>query len=162
MLRSIALQFLLVAVFSAGAMSQSKDLAAPSENLSRPELEKWITQSMTKHAKYETGTTSVTVSSAKIDQCRLSFNFVRKPRAIEIASDRTVYRTERVTDAVAIDMSQIEPGTITVEEYLDPDLKTVAIKLDEFAKTEIVVRRQAAEAIRIALDRLRGACFRRP
>ena len=159
MKRSIFLVLLLLAVFSVGVCAQTADeIKPPSESSSRADLEKWMAQALGKYGKYRNRARSVSVSSAKFAGCTLSLDVLHKPNTIDNDSDRTVFSTKKVTQAVAIDLSRIAPGGIAIEDFLDPDLRTLVVKLADGSKTDIVVRGEAAVAIQNVLERLSAAC----
>lgn len=163
MKRSIVLIVFLLSVFSVSALAQpAAEIKPPGESSSRTDLEKWLAQALGKHGKYRNRARSVSVSSAKFVGCILSFDVLHKPNTIDTSSDRTVFSTKKVTQAVSIDMSRIAPGGVAIEDFLDPDLRTLVVKLADGAKTEIVVRGEAAAAMRNVLERLATACIAAP
>ena len=159
MKRSIVLILFFLSVFSASALAQPADeIKPPVESSSRSDLEKWLTQALGKYGRYKNRARSVSVSSAKFTGCTLSFDVLHKPNTIDTSSDRTVFSTKKVTQVVSIDISRIAPSGLAIEDFLDPDLRTLVVKLADGAKTEIVVRGEAAGAIRTVFERLSAAC----
>lgn len=159
MQKSIVLVLFFLAVLSVGPFAQTPDeIKPPSETVSRTQLEKWLTQALVKYGKYKNLSTSVAISSAKFSECTLGFDLVRRPNAIDTRTDSAVSRTNKVTQNVSIDVSRIAADGITIEDYLDPDLRALIVSLTNGSKTEIIVRHDAAGAIRTAFARLRTAC----
>lgn len=158
MLRSIVLVWIFLAAVLAVPAQTADDIKPPNESATRAEQEKWLTQALIKYGKYKNASTSVSIASAKINVCIVSFNVIRKPTSIDSPMDRTVVRTNKVTQSVSIDLSRIADDGVAIEEFLDPNLRTLVVKSVGEVKTEVVVERKAAAAIRVVLERLRAEC----
>ena len=159
MKRSVVLILFFLSLVSTSAIAQaSEEIKPPSESASRADLEKWMTGALSKYGKYKNRARSVSVSSAKFAGCMLSFDVLHKPNTIDISSDRTVFSTRKVTQAVSIDMARVASGGVAIEDFLDPGLRTLVVKLNDGAKTEVVVLGEAAAAMRIVMERLSRSC----
>jgi len=165
MSRNIFPVFLLTAtivIFSSVGIAQKPDaIAPPPGTASLADIQKWLTDSITKYGSYKTRVQSVTVSSAKFDGCKFSFVSTRKNGSISSATMGTTRTTTTIKDDVAIDLGSFSPDGVTLTDHIYPELGTIELRseLKQGAiVTEIVVKRVAGDAIKTALIRAISLC----
>lgn len=161
--------FLLIAfaVWPSHAISQDV-VKPPKEDGSRAELEKWIVHALGKHASYSTRSTSVSVERVKLTGCTIVYSVVRRSNPVNNDTVNAVLKTKGVKSEVDLDVARIEPNGIEIADHVLPDFQTIAVR-ERFGSSvppaagtsrlvEIVVKYEAAAAIKTALERLRDHC----
>ena len=160
MMRTTVVSLLFLLMLGSGVCAQSPiDIKPPAENLSRPELEKWLLQTLSKYGEYTSEAMSVSVASAKFTGCTLNFEVIRKANPRQNDPLHTVYKTRRVKHPVSIDVSRV--ASISIVDYLDPELQTIVLTVADSPTTngsEIIVRQVASSALKTAFERVRAFC----
>lgn len=140
----------------------------PKEDASRAELEKWLVHALGKHASYRTRSVSVSVEKVKLTGCTISYSVVRRSNPENIDNVNAVVKTKLVKSEVDLDAARIEPDGIEIVDHVLPEFQTVVIR-ERFGPSvppaagtsrsvEIVVKHEAAAAIKTALERFRDHC----
>ena len=156
--------FLTCVLASVSTYAQSKPVVPPSENAPRAEQEKWLTNAVTKYGSYKTLNLAIVVSSAKFDGCRLEFVQTRKSGAVSQDVMGVTTKTETTKQDIAIDLSTLDTFGVTIKDEIDPALKVLVLKLrraDANAKAremELIVKEEAAEAIKTAFEQISRQC----
>ena len=170
MLMTYRVVLILIIAFAAlpsHAMSQD-NVKPPKEDAARAEIEKWLVQALGKHTSYSTRTTSVSVERVKITGCTIVYSVVRKSNPVSTDTVNGILKTKRVKSEVDLDAARIEPNGIEIVDHVLPEFQTVVIH-ERFGPSvppaagasreiEIVVKYEAAAAIKTALERFRGHC----
>jgi hypothetical protein len=170
MLRTLRILYVVVIALlvSSSALFAQDGIKPPKENLSRAELEKWLVSALTKHASYRTGSTSVSASGVRLVGCTMSFSLLRKSNPRPNDTVNAVLKTKGVKHEIEFDVSQIEPNGIELADYVLPEFRIIIIR-EKYGRNveasgsvsrliEIVVRHEAADAIKNALERMHQIC----
>ena len=155
------------AAFASHAVAQ-ENLKPPKEEASRVELEKWLVQALGKYASYRTRSTSVSVERVKLTGCTIVYSVVRRSDPVSTDSVNGILKAKRVTSEVDLDVARIEPNGIEIVDHVLPEFQTVVIR-ERFGasvppaagtsrEVEVVVKYEAAAAIKIVLERFRAHC----
>jgi hypothetical protein len=149
------------------AFSQD-NVKPPKEDASRAELEKWIVHALGKHASYRTSSMSVSVERVKLTGCTIAYSVVRRSNPVNNDTVNAVLKTKGVRTEVDLDVARIESNGIEIVDHVLPEFQTVVIRESFGASVppaagtsrlvEIVVKHEAAAAIKTALERFRDHC----
>lgn len=162
--------FVLMIAFAAypsPAIAQD-NVKPPKEDASLAELEKWLVQALGKHASYSTRSTSVSVERVKLNGCMIVYSVVRRSNPVNNDTVNAVLKTKGVKSEVDLDAARIEPNGIEIVDHVLPEVQTLVIR-ERFGPSvppaagtsravEIVVKYEAAAAIKTALERFRDHC----
>lgn len=170
MFKTYLLGIILMIAFAAyppNASSQD-NVKPPNEDASRAELEEWIVRALGKHASYRTRSTSVSVERVKLTGCTIVYSVVRRSNPVNNDTVNAVLKTKGVKSEVDLDAARIEPNGIEIADHVLPEFQTLVIH-ERFGPSvppaagtsravEIVVKYEAAAAIKTALERFRDHC----
>lgn len=170
MFKKYQLALILMIAFAAcpsHAVSQD-NVKPPKEDASRAELEKWLVGALGKHTSYSTRTTAVSVERVKLTGCTIVYSIVRRSNPVSTDTVNGILKTKRVKSEVDLDAARIEPNGIEIVDHVLPEFQTVVIH-ERFGPSvppaagasraiEIVVRYEAAAAIKTAFERFRDHC----
>ena len=142
---------------------QGKTITPPADTAAVTEQQKWLVNAMSKYASYKTPTTSVKISSPKIEACVLSFTQTRKfGSTLEEKTLIITTRTDTLKDNVSIDLAKIDIPSLKLSDYILPELSTFSFRIKRsetsFRDLELVLQRPAADAIKTTLERVSRAC----
>ena len=142
---------------------QGKTITPPADTAPVSEQQKWLVNAMSKYASYKTPTTSVKISSPKIEACVLSFTQTRKfGSTLEEKTLIITTRTDTLKDNVSIDLAKIDIPSLKLSDYILPELSTFSFRIKRsetsFRDLELVLQRPAADAIKTTLERVARAC----
>jgi hypothetical protein len=145
----------------AGLVSaQEKPIMPPAETESLHGQQRWLTNAVTKYGSYRTLNLSVVISSAKFTGCQLDFVQTRKLNAAAQDTMGVTTKTNTLKQNISIDLAQLD--TATIDEHVDLTLRQLSIKLrraeNDFRNVDLVVREEAADAIKTTLERIGGEC----
>lgn len=153
------------------AASQDRSSIKPlSQTATLAETQKWLVDAIGKYASYKTRVTAVTISDAKFDGCIFKFALTRKSGSISTATMGATRTTNAVKEEIAFDPSQIESDGIALTDHVYPELQTIEVRSRRAAGAdgatttthgniiELVVKREAADAIRAALYQVGRLC----
>lgn len=170
MFKKCQLVLILMIAFAAcpsHAVAQDK-VKPPNEDASRVELEKWLVHVLGKQASYRTRSMSVSVEKVKLTGCTISYSVVRRSNPVNNDTVNAVLKTKGVKSEVDLDAARIEPNGIEIVDHVLPEFQTIVIR-ERFGASvppaagssrsvEIVVKYEAAGAIKTALERFRNYC----
>lgn len=170
MLKRYQVVFFLIIAFAAcpsHAISQD-NVKPPKEGASRAEFEKWIVHALRKHASYRTRSASVSVERVKLTGCTINYTVVTRPNPVNVDTVKAVLKMKVFKSEVELDAARIEPNGIEIVDHVLPEFQTVVIQ-ERFGASvppaagtrravEIVVKYEAAAAIKTALERFRDHC----
>ena len=159
----IRLYVIALFLFAPAAMwSQGKTISPPAENAPNAEQQKWLVQAFTKYATHRTPTTSVKVTSPKLEACSLSYTETKSFGATSEELLILTTRTDLVKNNVVIDLAKLETSGMKLAEHMSADLMALTFRVrradNGFKDFEIVLRQPAAEAIKTTLERVARGC----
>jgi hypothetical protein len=169
MINLVRFAFLLFVMLPVVANAQGKNIKSLPENASLDDTRKWLVQAVEKYGSYSTQVNSASVSKVKFENCKFSFSVLKKTGS-DVLDNVGVRRTKThsASQQVAFDLPFIEQDGVAVTDYIYPDFQVITIRFrkgSEVSTTsepsrdlEIIVRREAGEAIRAAFVHARKLC----
>ena len=160
---SFMLKFaVLLLTLSASIAAQSKSIKPLPDDASLVGTQKWLVATIGKNASYKTRVTSASVSDVKFDGCKLSYIAIRKSGSAAHDTMGTRTRVATVKQEIAFDLSFIAEDGIRLADHVYPEFQTITIKFRSGqGDVEIVVRHEAGEPIRQALQHARTLCIQK-
>jgi len=171
LIRTVFLVAIATVMVAQGAAAQDRSGIKPlSQTATLAEAQKWLVDVVGKYASYKNRVASVTISDAKFDGCTFKFTLTRKSGSISTATMGTTRTTNAVKENLALDTSRIEPDGIAVTDHVYPELEIIEVRLGHTAGAEqaaitgpvnifeLVVKRDAADAIKTALYQVARLC----
>jgi len=164
-MRSFVFLIAILFVFSSPVLAQ-KTIEAPDENASVEEVQKWLVGSLEKYGSYKTRGSSVDVSNVRFESCTLKYVVTRKSGSTSTAVMGATRTVNTAKEEVAIDAALMSNDRVKLTDNVFPELQTIEIALKtgqvsglgDDRVIELVVKSEAAKAIRTALVRLAGGC----
>lgn len=156
--------FLLIAIAFAivPVISQDRPIKPLPENASFPETQKWLVDTIGKHATFKTRVTSAVVSAPKFEGCELSYLVTRKTSGANQDVMGVTTRVHTTKQDVAFDLSHVPADGISVTDHIFPEFQTIVLRYHKDPapprEIEIVVKYEAAEAIKSALSQALVFC----
>ncbi len=157
-----------ILVIAAAVLAQKSDkVKPPAETASLAETQQWLIGTMGKYGAYKTRSESVTLSNLKFDGCTFNFTQTRKSASTSTATMGPTRTTYAAKDDIKIQMPDIRPDGISLEDHIYPELQTIKIWMTGFDLTEgstagrmydIVAKRDAGDAIKSALIQVQRLC----
>ncbi len=159
-LRTVVFVLAVIFAFATTALSQKHDeIKSLPDTATLAESQKWFTETFVKYASYKTRATTVDFSNAKFDGCTFSFTQVRKSGSVSTAVMGATRTVNSVKEEISFDNSLIAPDGITVTDHVYPEIQTLELKLTNDARiVEIVVKREASDAMKAAIMQIRRLC----
>jgi len=156
-------------IFASAAASQNKRdyVKPPLETASLAETQQWLAQTIGKYASYKTRVESVTISNPKFSNCTFTFTLTRKSTSTSTAVMGATTTTNAAKYDTSVDMAKIRPDGVSVEDHIYPELQTIRLWYSGFdlapgstngRVVEIVVKLEAAKAIKTALMQIQRQC----
>ena len=159
---------LALLIFATGAPAQKRDgIKPPPSTASLAEIQGWLVGTIGKYASYKTRVTNGKLSNVKFDGCTLGYTETRTSGSISTATMGTTRTTNAAKDETSIDLTKVKPDGISLEDHIYPELQTIKISMSGSDLTqgsandrlvEIVVKREAADAIKTALMQIARLC----
>ncbi|HEX6127023.1 MAG TPA: hypothetical protein VFZ23_16740 [Pyrinomonadaceae bacterium] len=152
---------LFLLVLPAALAAQSKNVKPLPADASLGDTQKWLVAGLSKYASFKTRVNSASVSSVKFDGCKLSYTIIRRSGSTAHDTMGATTRTHIVKQDVAFDLSFIANDGVKLTDHIYPDFRTITIafRSDQGGDVEIVVKHEAGEPIRSALDHARTLCI---
>jgi len=159
--------FLIAALFVLGSHGLAQKLVAPpDENASVEEVQKWLSSALVKYGSYKTRVDAVEISNVRFEGCTIKYTLTRKSGSTSTAvmgATRTVNATK---DDVSIDAAPMTDAGVKLSDHVYSELQTIEIGartgdvsgLSDDRPIEMVVKREAAKAIRMALLQIARGC----
>ena len=148
--------------------AQNKTIKPLAENANLADTQKWLVENLTKHATYKTRVNSASVSGVKFDGCSVGMTVTRKTAVAAQDVMGVTTRTHSSKQDVAFHLSIVEPDGVAVSDHIFPEFQIVTVKFRAGDQTttsandgrehEIIVKREAGDAIRDALLHARKLC----
>ena len=162
----ISLALLILALFCVGAAAQETKLEPLAENASLDRTRDWLVENIRKHASFKTRINSTSVSDVEFKGCSLSLTVVRKTAVAAQDLMGVRRRTQTVKNELAFDFGLVEPDGIRLSDYILPEFQTITISFRPTAgasdalmrEHDLIVRREAGEALRDGLAHARSLC----
>lgn len=156
----IFLVVLLISLVPVVATAQNRGVRPLAANASLDETRKWLIEAIAKYASYSSRVSSAEVSNVRFNDCSMTIAMIRRTAAATRDTLGVRTRTRSEKQDIAFDLVFIEAGGIELSDHIFPQLKVIKIKFRSDASTtpsvlspdhEIVVRKEAGEAVRDAL-----------
>jgi hypothetical protein len=156
----------LILVFLAFSVRAQESVKPPGEGATRAEIEKWISVAIDRHASYSTRTMEVTIADVKFERCTISYTEVRKSSSRNNSVAVTaVIKQKSIKLDLDVDLSKLALNGIEITDHILPEFQTLVLRerYDTGGATtgrdvELVVKHGAADAMKIALERLKAVC----
>lgn len=149
-----------IIIFAAEAVPQKRDsIKPPAETATLAETQTWLVGAIGKYAAYKTRVTTMTITNAKFEGCSFSFTETRKSGSISTATMGATRTTNSVKEDILFDVARLASDGISVSDHIYPEIQTLELKFaDDRRIVEIVVKREASDAIKTALTRIQRLC----
>ena len=167
----ILLTAALFAISSSAPAQKRNEIKPPAETASLAESQQWIAETLVKYGSYKTRVEAMTLSKVTFDGCGVTFTETRKSGSTSTATMGATRTTNVSKNDISIDLGKVRADGISLEDHIYPELQTVKVWYSGFDLSEgstegriyyIVVKRDAGDAIKMALVQIRRLCKRPP
>lgn len=148
--------------------AQNKGIKPLRESATLAETQKWLIDNLTKYATYKTRVNSASVSDVKFDGCSIAMTVVRKTAVAAQDVMGVTTRTHSSKQDIAFHLTFVEPDGVAVGDHIFPEFQVITIKFragdhtsdaqNDSREHEVIVKREAGDAIRDALLHARQLC----
>jgi hypothetical protein len=158
--------FLIAVLLLFGLTTEAQKVEPVKENASAEELQKWIASSITKYGSYKTRASLVAISNVRFDGCTLKYEVTRKSGTVSTAVMGATRTVNTVKEDVDVDSRLMSKDNVAIVDNVYPELRTIEISVRNAQTTgigdnriiELVVKQEAADAIRSALIQSHRLC----
>ena len=157
----------MLSVASAVIAQKSEKIKPPPETSPVAETQQWLIAALGKYGTYKTRVESITLSNLKFDGCAFTFTRTRKSGSTSTATMGPTRTTYAAKDDIKIQIQDVRAEGIALEDHIYPEIQTIKIWMTGFDLTEgssagriydIVVKREAGDALKTALMQIQRSC----
>jgi len=164
-MRSFLFLIAILFVFTSHIPAQ-KSIDPPDENASGEQVQKWLAGSLVKYGTYKTRGAAVDVSNVGFEGCTIKYTVTRKSGSTSTAVMGATRTVNTAKEEVTVDAKLLSNDSVKLSDNVYPELQTIEIGLKTGDATgtgvdrviELVVKLEAAKAIRAALIQLARDC----
>ena len=159
--------FLIAAFFVFGSsVFAQKSIEPPDDKAPLEEVQKWLSGTLVKYGSYKTRVEVVDVSNVRFEGCTIKYTVARKSGSTSTAVMGATRTVNTAKDDVSIDAALVTSAGTKLSDHIYPELQTIEILaktdglsgLGDERPIELVVKREAAKAIRTALLQIAQGC----